>query len=1273
MTGKLHFENLRPINDADLSIYEEALDHALEDNGNKNIALSGSYSSGKSSLLESYKKKGGKKYKFLHISLAQYEPDKSGSSDQVNDNNVVSEKVLEGKILNQLLHQIKAKKIPQTIFKVKKKKSNWGIIFYSLGIVAAISLILYIFNFSNWNKFYLENFENNKFIVLLHFSTKISTWIIAIVLMFLLLVYLLFLIGKAQINRNMIKTISIKGNEIEIFNESKDSYFDKYLNDVIYLFENADADIIVFEDIDRFNDYKIFEQLKEINTLVNARNYKKRPRWLDNKIYIKFSNHKVMEWIKESRIVKTVTEKLSKKRKILFLYLLRDDMFVSKDRTKFFDMIIPVIPVIDGSNSYEKFIDILNKGQIVDQFDLKFIRKLFLYVDDMRLLKNIYNEFVIYQKKLNLIKLDSNKLLALIIYKNVFPRDFSDLQVSKGFIYSLLKNKGAYIQNKIEILNERVTNINDRLEQSKNEYLKSSDELDVLYVDTNDHLNINGSIRSPVQYNSIIEYTNAKKSPENYYSNQIQERLSNNQEYKDRKQSIEDKLEKNQVKLIQEKETVKKEIESVYSKKIKDVITRNDIITFKKSNILEETDEYKNIKKNDYFNLVVFLILNGYIDETYSDYMTHFYENSLSLNDKLFLRSIYDETVEPKELSLQNYSQVLEGMEDYDFYKTQAWNYSLLMFMLNQGNKYDDQIKRSIQSFNEHDELDFPVVLYKQYLSKELRVVLIVYIFNNWPGFIKKLEKEDEHKQLDSILEVALATIDYENVISKQNSENEIKNYLDNSISFLLNLERYSINLVDSLEKLSIKFNVIDYKKIDEDLFEKLYENSLYEINFVNLYSIYSKYCTSPDEIKFKHMNYAAIEENELTHLLTYISKNINEYIVKYLDFSDGQIKEPENVIYEILNNEELEFSNKQKYCESINTTINNLSSIREKELWPILIKKQIVLPTPDNIVTYYHFKDNEWTEELTSLVNSSDLAINIDLIDIKSKYGLINIFSNTIKCVELNDEKYLELLSAMKNSDDSEDLEGINDFSIENLPDNKMKILMNEKIIEMSKNCLLSIRKNYSHLSESFACLNIEEYLKLITDDSYYDESELLSILNKRDNFSHEIQIQIINSIRSPISIVESNFSENVKQYILENKFCIEDLPMLIQEYEIQTKKIQLTIYDLIITNIDKVFEKEIDINSEKLLTKISKSNELDLTLKQEIFSKNLLNLSKSKLKKLMIHLFISEKLINLLDSKEGNSQIEKTDINMRVLEYYKKRNWIKSFEIEDEFIKIS
>lgn len=103
--NKYHFERLTPIDNMDLDVYEEAIDYVFNNPDVKNVAISGAYSAGKSSVLASYKKRHND-LRFLHISLAHFK-----SPDQ-EDETEVKESVLEGKILNQLIHQIPSDKIP---------------------------------------------------------------------------------------------------------------------------------------------------------------------------------------------------------------------------------------------------------------------------------------------------------------------------------------------------------------------------------------------------------------------------------------------------------------------------------------------------------------------------------------------------------------------------------------------------------------------------------------------------------------------------------------------------------------------------------------------------------------------------------------------------------------------------------------------------------------------------------------------------------------------------------------------------------------------------------------------------------------------------------------------------------------------------------------------------------------------------------------------------------------------------------------------------------
>lgn len=116
--NKRNFTKLTPINNVELNVYKDALDFAMNDADIKNVAISGSYGSGKSSILESYKNIH-KEIKFLHISLARF-----GSEIKYEWQKKQEEQQLEGKILNQLVQQIEKKHIPKSQFGAKNKSDE---------------------------------------------------------------------------------------------------------------------------------------------------------------------------------------------------------------------------------------------------------------------------------------------------------------------------------------------------------------------------------------------------------------------------------------------------------------------------------------------------------------------------------------------------------------------------------------------------------------------------------------------------------------------------------------------------------------------------------------------------------------------------------------------------------------------------------------------------------------------------------------------------------------------------------------------------------------------------------------------------------------------------------------------------------------------------------------------------------------------------------------------------------------------------------------------
>jgi len=460
---------LIPKEDAQLGIYEDALDYVFENGKIRNIALSGAYGSGKSSILLSYKKKTNKD--FLHISLAHFDPteSKAASAQQEEsekngaDNQPEISKIslLEWKILNQLIHQIKPKKIPQTNFQLKKNTSKARLILATLSTITFLLLSLYVSMFVKWVGFH--DALTVKWIRLgLHFTTCPETRLFALFICVLLAGVGILGLMVLQRNRRVIKKLDVKGAEIEMFKDSDESYFDKYLNEVLYLFENVEQNVIVFEDMDRFDSIAIFERLREVNTLINHSRKGKKPV-------------------------------------VRFFYLIRDDIFTNKDRLKFFDLIIPVVPVVDGSNAFDKFIEILEKHSILDHFDMTFLQAFSFYIDEMRLLINICNEYKVYYQRLNEEKtdIDNNKLFAIIAYKNLFPQDFAELQLAHGFMFTLIDSRGKLINSEKLRLVQEIAAITEKIECANNEHLENENEVDRIYKNelegAQDRLNKSGS------------------------------------------------------------------------------------------------------------------------------------------------------------------------------------------------------------------------------------------------------------------------------------------------------------------------------------------------------------------------------------------------------------------------------------------------------------------------------------------------------------------------------------------------------------------------------------------------------------------------------------------------------------------------------------------------------------------------------------------------------------------------------------------------------------
>ncbi|PIT13470.1 hypothetical protein BGI30_01485 [Snodgrassella alvi] len=589
--NELTFETLTPTNlsETEMQGYTQALDFIFKEDDLRNIAITGPYASGKSSVIKTYVNKQYK-LKGIYISLAYFSPAlESKIKGKKQDNNLIfeDELILERKIINQLIHQIDPNEVPDTEFRIKsepKKKSNrfWA------GILSLmISCLIFI------DKGSLINSQDEYFFLAL-FSLLVFLGLTTLVIDKII---------NLQNRKNLIRKLKIFENEIDISSSVCEvSYFDKYLDEIIYILNKSQLDYIVFEDIDRYDDNLILNKLRELNYIYNKKYGKNNPK------------------------------------PIKFFYLIKDEIFESKDRTKFFDYILPIVPVMDNANSLGKMEQIFKERNIRKDFSTTFLDTLSLYLDDIRLIKNICNEYIIYKTKIahNDNEFKNENLLAIIVYKNMFPADFSLTRLGLGqgvvhrIIDSLEKQKNKYCQEEIQKIDDKINHLKQDV-QSGGGDKSSAHEAEQKLIEEKKRLKLP---------NKITEFIEIKQYEGIH-------------------------------------------IEDLFEEHIKE-----------KTKQPEYKAEYEKLSSSCYFPLLRVLIIQGYIDEYYSDYTSAYNEHGLPRNDILFLRNIYECKSSDKgnwKLELTKPELVFERLKRYKniyFNREYVLNYSLLDYSLATSNVY---------------------------------------------------------------------------------------------------------------------------------------------------------------------------------------------------------------------------------------------------------------------------------------------------------------------------------------------------------------------------------------------------------------------------------------------------------------------------------------------------------------------------------------------------------------------------------------------------------
>lgn len=385
--------------------------------------------------------------------------------------------LIQKEIIKQLLYGTDPEKIPASHF---HKMNEIGLGKQILSSLAFGMLLLFILNIYQWPYSYIQ-----KPLTWLPIPTSITKILAEIVIICLLSIatFALFHYFGTRIHLAKIDV----GTAGITLGENSDSYFDQYLDEIIYIFEKTGIRTVFFEDLDRFQDAQIFDSLRELNQILNN----------DPKLrHTESTIQKISRRLHFSRFAEEKNPQSSTP--IQFVYAIHDAIFsnqyVSADaqmanqeslahsfsRAKFFDIIIPVVPFVSASNSYQIALETLE--DVLDANDPQMINLLELVADaipDKRTWINIRNEFIVYREHLfvqspegrftSKLGLEESHLLAFIIYKNCYLDD--SVKIHDG------KSKLDYFYNNArELAKQKLSNLIDQNHKLEDQISRFTDE-----------------------------------------------------------------------------------------------------------------------------------------------------------------------------------------------------------------------------------------------------------------------------------------------------------------------------------------------------------------------------------------------------------------------------------------------------------------------------------------------------------------------------------------------------------------------------------------------------------------------------------------------------------------------------------------------------------------------------------------------------------------------------------------------------------------------------
>ena len=1011
----------------------------------KNIAITGPYGAGKSSIIQTLEN-DYPQFEYLNLSLATLRtdevPTKSGDSDtnSKNDSNAITSdndsiellnRRIEYSILQQIIYKEESENVPNSRLRRIKHFKSSELVKYGISVIIFLLCFCIVFE-PTWLR--VETFYS-----MFNFG-KTNFWIdlfCATIMMFESYFFIKKLI-QAYSNSKLNK-LNLKDGEIEL---EETSIFNKHLDEILYFFQVTKYNVVVIEDVDRFGTTDIFLKLRELNQLIN-----------------------------ESKVIG---------RPVIFLYAVKDDLFIDEDRVKFFDYIVTVVPTINPSNSKDRLKNLLSeKGHT--NFNDDDLSEMGFFIQDMRLLINIVNEYDQYHQRLikENANLDCTKLLGMIVYKNFFPRDFAQLHCREGKVFQVMQMKDTFVSFAQADIVKREKYIDELVEVSKRDSHLKLKELRRFFIDelcnhlqgSVNTITIDSTSYAPKSIavdEKLFTTLLTKKSLRYSYSysygtntrtdNIDVQNVYTNSEFEKRIKALE---------LNQDPERYKEIKYGLFSEKL--AVSSLKIHELFANYNIDEIAEYKNLALPD---LIDIFVRRGYIDEDYYDYISYFYEGMISISDRDTLIDIKRQRKGDYLKHIDHIENFVKELKPYNFTSDAILYVELLDHLVSTAtDSSKDYLTLFYKRINKRPApLKFLLAYYLK--GKHQETVFCQFIANNPQSTWQQILKHSEESERQSLL---CAWLRY----AKYPLNKDTQTWINSNYTFV----------EKNAEELS---KVIIEKICQEAIFEKLElgpQEILDEVITSNAYGI----STHNLSVILAHLTNSAVDENKVilseiwaTHnddFIEYVQSNIKD---SFQTFSTSNKNEEEDALEWLVNNDELEDEPLDIYLNGQKSPLKSLDDVPQKR-WGLILKNYLLRPSWISLQQYYSYSGS-FDEVILQFIDkysnqlgeqSFDCDGNVKSVFFGEIFKNMNLSFNTIKL--------LTPIFMGNSFDGEEELSGLDPVWLDWLLDHDMLIFTNGNSMALKETAIFT-RDLVKYK---------EEFLQAISESYLSKPSVIVSLMN--------------------------------------------------------------------------------------------------------------------------------------------------------------------------------